>query len=515
MSNDWRPTRVGREWRDEPTNVEVTHRGQHLTWTNSLTYQGAIDALKTVQNRGRCYRNILVKVDTSESIWPEGTDKLTNIGIQQQFILGRWMRMNYLTFVPQKYNSSTYHLRSTDADKTLTSAIANSAGFYWQSSSPFDGSKLHWSPVPVHEVSKISDILFGSYDCPRLRILQKMQTYMTHSTRFENQHKNLFQILRNNTGLSINRLTIEQIANFLQSIKNYNVTLPSWCTKQLLNELFEVADYYWMMLFSRKYAALAFPIHAFMSASDPSCSSMMLSKYEKYVKSSSDIIRLEIGLFLHNIIQHIYSIIQGKSIYISNNITLSNKHLMVYSITNHQFAYLLNAFGILNNNKPIEYASVISLELYGPSVLSNNNNNNNQYILKILYKNGWIDEIGHYVILPICKKFNYFYDCPLNLIIKQLNTFTINPQFYINECSLILDQLINNNNNNNNHNVYEFLLFNSSMRINFIIFISNFILVIILWSFVIYFKKLEKTKKRESNKTKIIEQLIINKQINK
>ncbi|CAH8535341.1 unnamed protein product [Schistosoma mattheei] len=384
-----------------------------------------------------------------EGIWPEGTDKLTNIGIQQQFILGRWMRMNYLTFVPQKYNSSTYHLRSTDADKTLTSAIANSAGFYWQSSSPFDGSKLHWSPVPVHEVSKISDILFGSYDCPRLRILQKMQTYMTHSTRFENQHKNLFQILRNNTGLSINRLTIEQIANFLQSIKNYNVTLPSWCTKQLLNELFEVADYYWM---------------------------------EKYVKSSSDIIRLEIGLFLHNIIQHIYSIIQGKSIYISNNITLSNKHLMVYSITNHQFAYLLNAFGILNNNKPIEYASVISLELYGPSVLSNNNNNNNQYILKILYKNGWIDEIGHYVILPICKKFNYFYDCPLNLIIKQLNTFTINPQFYINECSLILDQLINNNNNNNNHNVYEFLLFNSSMRINFIIFISNFILVIILWT---------------------------------
>ncbi|CAH8558185.1 unnamed protein product [Schistosoma margrebowiei] len=320
-----------------------------------------------------------------EGVWPEGTDKLTNIGIQQQFILGRWMRMNYLTFVPQKYNSSTYHLRSTDADKTLMSAMASSAGFYWQSSSPFDGSKLHWSSVPVHEVSK-----------------------------------------------------------------------------------------------------------------------------EKYVKSSSEIIRLEIGLFLHHIIQHIYSIIQGKSIYISNNITLSNKHLMVYSITNHHFAYLLNAFGILNNNnnnnKPIEYASVISLELYGPSILSKNNNNN-QYILKILYKNGWIDDIGHYVILPICKKFNYFYDCPLNLIIKQLNTFTINPQFYINECSLILDQLINNNNNNNNNNLYEFLPFNLSMRINFVIFILNFILVIILWSFVIYFKKLEKTKK-ENNKTKILEQLI-------
>lgn len=74
-----------------------------------------------------------------------------------------------------------------------------------------------------------------------------MQMYMTYSTRFENQHKNLFEILRNNTGLLINRLTIEQIANFIQSIKNYKVTLPSWCTKELLNELFEVADYYWMV----------------------------------------------------------------------------------------------------------------------------------------------------------------------------------------------------------------------------------------------------------------------------
>ncbi|VDP33636.1 unnamed protein product [Schistosoma mattheei] len=65
--NDWRPTRVRREWCDKLAHVEVTPRGQHLTWTTSLTYQGTIDALKTVQHRGRYYRNILGKVDTSES----------------------------------------------------------------------------------------------------------------------------------------------------------------------------------------------------------------------------------------------------------------------------------------------------------------------------------------------------------------------------------------------------------------------------------------------------------------
>ncbi|VDO72210.1 unnamed protein product [Schistosoma mattheei] len=65
--NDWRPTRVRRGWCDKLANVEVTPRGQRFTWTTPLTYQGTTDALKTVQHGGRSYRNILVKVDTSES----------------------------------------------------------------------------------------------------------------------------------------------------------------------------------------------------------------------------------------------------------------------------------------------------------------------------------------------------------------------------------------------------------------------------------------------------------------
>ncbi|VDO88344.1 unnamed protein product [Schistosoma curassoni] len=58
---------IRREWCDKLANIEVIPRGQHLTWTTLLTYQGTIDALKTVQHRGRYYRNILVKADTSES----------------------------------------------------------------------------------------------------------------------------------------------------------------------------------------------------------------------------------------------------------------------------------------------------------------------------------------------------------------------------------------------------------------------------------------------------------------
>ncbi|VDP48937.1 unnamed protein product [Schistosoma margrebowiei] len=67
ISNEWRPNRVRREWCDEPANVEVTSHGQHLTWVTPLTDQSTIAALKTVQHKGRYYRNILVKLDTSEN----------------------------------------------------------------------------------------------------------------------------------------------------------------------------------------------------------------------------------------------------------------------------------------------------------------------------------------------------------------------------------------------------------------------------------------------------------------
>ncbi|VDO88986.1 unnamed protein product [Schistosoma curassoni] len=48
MSNDWRSTRVRREWCDEPDNFEVTPHGQHLTWITPSTCQGTMAALNTV-----------------------------------------------------------------------------------------------------------------------------------------------------------------------------------------------------------------------------------------------------------------------------------------------------------------------------------------------------------------------------------------------------------------------------------------------------------------------------------
>ncbi|VDO98283.1 unnamed protein product [Schistosoma curassoni] len=55
------------------------------------------------------------------------------------------------------------------------------------------------------------------------------------------------------------------------------------------------------MFFSCKYAALALPIRAFTSASDPPCSSMMLPNYVKVFTSSKSSPSIVIGL-VHSVL---------------------------------------------------------------------------------------------------------------------------------------------------------------------------------------------------------------------
>lgn len=48
LLNDWRLTRVSRDWCDEQADFEVTLHGQHLKWITPSTYQCTMVTLKTV-----------------------------------------------------------------------------------------------------------------------------------------------------------------------------------------------------------------------------------------------------------------------------------------------------------------------------------------------------------------------------------------------------------------------------------------------------------------------------------
>ncbi|VDP29137.1 unnamed protein product [Echinostoma caproni] len=97
----------------------------------------------------------IIDQSTFNKLWPHGYGQLTDIGIEQEFELGRWMRKKYGNFIPSEYNASDFHMRSTDIDRTLMSAESVIAGVFLNSSTPLAGYGIHWRPIPVHTVPEV------------------------------------------------------------------------------------------------------------------------------------------------------------------------------------------------------------------------------------------------------------------------------------------------------------------------------------------------------------------------
>lgn len=96
-----------------------------------------------------------------------GFGELTKLGLDEQFQLGQFLRRHYVTegyrgFVSDSYDTAEIFVRSTDYNRTLMSAQANLAGFYYP---PVPGTfpdswvnkSVLWRPVPIHTVNKMQD----------------------------------------------------------------------------------------------------------------------------------------------------------------------------------------------------------------------------------------------------------------------------------------------------------------------------------------------------------------------
>ena len=136
--------------------------------------------------------------------WPEGLGELTAIGIQQEFSLGRNLRSIYIKqygLLPEKYDSSSLYVRSSDFNRTLMSAQALLIGLYPLGTGP----KLPHQPIPIHTVPKAEDRLL----LPKPEFLSLIDKYPKILTDWQNktaQYQPKFQHWSQVTGLSIKKL---------------------------------------------------------------------------------------------------------------------------------------------------------------------------------------------------------------------------------------------------------------------------------------------------------------------
>ncbi|XP_044761077.1 lysosomal acid phosphatase-like [Coccinella septempunctata] len=184
--------------------------------------------------------------------WPAGRGELTNVGIQQHYNLGRWLRERYADFIPSKYNKKDIYVRSASADRCLMSAASNLAGLYPPTEDQIWNPNLPWRPIPIHSKPKSEDYIFemGSI-CPRYEEIYQDLLNSVEFKEIDALNSALYAYLETNLGVKIESFTdIQPWYDTLRIEELNNLTLPNWThsvypdvMKQWSDQTFKVSTY--------------------------------------------------------------------------------------------------------------------------------------------------------------------------------------------------------------------------------------------------------------------------------
>uniref|UniRef100_A0ABM5GSM4 Testicular acid phosphatase homolog n=1 Tax=Pogona vitticeps TaxID=103695 RepID=A0ABM5GSM4_9SAUR len=307
--------------------------------------------------------------------WPQGFHQLTEVGILQQKVLGRFLRKRYNGFLSPSYKPQEIYVRSTDYDRTIMSAQANLMGLY-----PNSDPQTGWNPIPVHTVPVKYDKLLKPPTRTCLRYQQLMEETVnlpSYQAKMETW-KDFITEMANCTGLHTEQLTLRALWKVQDSLfcqKMHNLTLPSWATPQVLKTLSEIE---------------AFNVDAHVG---------MHSRQEKA--------RLMGGLLLG-------AILSNFSKTVCRDLPLK---MIMYSAHDSTLIALQGALGVYNGHPP-PYAACHGFEFYQES--------NNSFTVAMFYRNT-SDQQPHTLTLPGCPT-----HCPLPLFTKL--TRAVVPQDWDAEC---------------------------------------------------------------------------------
>uniref|UniRef100_A0A1B6G422 acid phosphatase n=1 Tax=Cuerna arida TaxID=1464854 RepID=A0A1B6G422_9HEMI len=255
------------------------------------------------------------------SFWPVGFGQLTNLGKEQEYELGQWLRRRYDALLTDMYSEDVVYVRSTDVDRTLMSAASNLAAIYPPKGSQKWNPKLNWQPIPIHTMPEhLDSVLSGKKPCPaydrELERVLKSPEIQALNERFADVYK----VLNEYTGRKATTLKdIEYVFNTLYIESLYNFTLPTW-TKSVFPE---------PMLEASKFSFA-------MSTWTPKLA------------------RLKSGLLVQDMIGHLHKKSENKA--------KPNRNMWIYSAHDSTISSLLNTLGVFDLQIPA-YASAVLMEL--------------------------------------------------------------------------------------------------------------------------------------------------------
>ncbi|VDO51163.1 unnamed protein product [Onchocerca flexuosa] len=150
-------------------------------------------------------------------MWPNGLGELTEvnltIGMQQLFKVGKRLSKRYVSrmppFLSKNYNNKEIYIRSTDVNRTITSAMAVLAGMFPNGIAgkdyPKENSEINWPrgwiPIPVHTVELKHDHEgYPFYYCKQAQLLVEKAFQSNDFREITAMHQELLTYLSNVTG---------------------------------------------------------------------------------------------------------------------------------------------------------------------------------------------------------------------------------------------------------------------------------------------------------------------------
>ncbi|KAK9871073.1 hypothetical protein WA026_011354 [Henosepilachna vigintioctopunctata] len=171
--------------------------------------------------------------------WPFAMGDLTNQGIGELYNVGRWLRMNYDSFLSREYDVNEIYAQSVDYDRCVMSGEATLAGLYPPRSFDIWNKNIQWQPVPLHISPLNQDFVLNMNTCPKIpeqsALIRTTQIYKNIMAKYGT----FFDYISKKSGQTINFSNMYPLFDTLFGEMKMHLPLPTWAqeTMPLMNTL--------------------------------------------------------------------------------------------------------------------------------------------------------------------------------------------------------------------------------------------------------------------------------------
>jgi len=286
-----------------------------------------------------------------EKPWPQGLQELTNKGMMQHYLLGKYLRKRYSKLLGKEYSHKEIYIRSSDKNRALQSAASDLASLFPPGKNQKWNPKLDWQPMPIHSVPTDDDnLLVVDNPCPKYDQVFLNQTKAIIES-YNKQYQVFFDYVKNNSGLKeLDFWSIGNIYDPLYCETQHGLKLPKWVE----------------IVVNKTTGQTAYELIVYLKR---------IAKNLKYYSDEKAI--LTGGYLLGDILTRLQKIATG-----GNSTKASDEDpskMVMYSAHDDTIMALLYAMNVVEHPFLVPYAATVLIDLYQA--------NGNQFFVEVTYKN--------------------------------------------------------------------------------------------------------------------------------